>query len=156
MLPAYEKDIDHAGFLKSIDAKSFKRGEAIYLRVCANCHGTKDQVGSMPTSLRFAEGKFKNGADPFRMYQTLTHGYAVMTPQAWMVPEQKYDVIHYIQSEFVAKNKAVTLPKVTPDYLASLPREGKCECHKLSLACLCGHSVHLQAVNITLAPMVQT
>ena len=87
-LPEYEKDIDHAGFLKSIDAKSFKRGEAIYLRVCANCHGTKDQVGSMPTSLRFAEGKFKNGSDPFRMYQTLTHGYAVMTPQAWMVPEQ--------------------------------------------------------------------
>ncbi|NBY03382.1 MAG: heme-binding protein, partial [Planctomycetes bacterium] len=75
-LPEYEKDIDHAGFLQSNDAKSFKRGEAIYLRVCANCHGTKDQVGSMPTSLRFAEGKFKNGSDPFRMYQTLTHGYA--------------------------------------------------------------------------------
>ncbi len=53
------------------------------------------KLGSMPTSLRFAEGKFKNGADPFHMYQTLTHGFGMMTPQTWMVPEQKYDVIHY-------------------------------------------------------------
>ena len=42
----------------------------------------------MPTSLRFAEGKFKNGADPFRLYQTLTHGFGMMTPQTWMVPSR--------------------------------------------------------------------
>lgn len=121
-LPEYEKDIDHAGFLKSIDAKSFKRGEAIYVRVCANCHGTKDQVGSMPTSLRFAEGKFKNGSDPFRMYQTLTHGYAVMTPQAWMVPEQKYDVIHYIREAFLKPYNPEQYAKVDDDYIAALPK----------------------------------
>ena len=65
-------------------------------RVCANCHGTKEQPGSMPTSLRFAEGKFKNGADPFRMYQTLTHGFGMMTPQTWMVPraEVRRDPLH--------------------------------------------------------------
>lgn len=121
-LPEYEKDIDHAGFLKSIDAKSFKRGEAIYLRVCANCHGTKDQAGSMPTSLRFAEGKFKNGSDPFRMYQTLTHGYAVMTPQAWMVPEQKYDVIHYIREAFLKPYNPEQYAKVDDNYLVALPK----------------------------------
>ncbi|MFZ4611446.1 MAG: c-type cytochrome, partial [Gemmataceae bacterium] len=121
-LPEYEKDIDHAGFLKSIDAKCFKRGEAIYLRVCANCHGTKDQVGSMPTSLRFAEGKFKNGSDPFRMYQTLTHGYAVMTPQAWMVPEQKYDVIHYIREAFLKPYNQEQYAKVDDTYIAALPK----------------------------------
>ncbi|MEN9673387.1 MAG: hypothetical protein RL553_1652, partial [Planctomycetota bacterium] len=121
-LPEYEKDIDHAGFLKSTDAKSFKRGEAIYLRVCANCHGTKDQVGSMPTSLRFAEGKFKNGSDPFRMYQTLTHGYAVMTPQAWMVPEQKYDVIHYIREAFLKPYNPEQYAKVDDPYIAALPK----------------------------------
>ncbi len=96
-LPEYERDLDHAGLLRSLDGNSLKRGEAIYTRVCANCHGTKDQPGSMPTSLRFAEGKFKNGADPFQMYQTLTHGYGMMTAQTWMVPQQKYDVIHYIR-----------------------------------------------------------
>ncbi len=54
--------------------------------VCANCHGTLDQPGSLPTSLRFAEGKFKNGSDPLSMYHTLTHGFGLMAPQSWMVP----------------------------------------------------------------------
>lgn len=92
------------------------------MRVCANCHGTKDQVGSMPTSLRFAEGKFKNGSDPFRMYQTLTHGYAVMTPQAWMVPEQKYDVIHYIREAFLKPYNPEQYAKVDDNYIAALPK----------------------------------
>ncbi|NDH06705.1 hypothetical protein EBX93_12420 [bacterium] len=123
-LPEYEKDIDHAGLIKSLDAKSFKRGEAIYSRVCANCHGTKDQVGSMPTSLRFAEGKFKNGADPFQMYQTLTHGYAVMTPQTWMVPEQKYDVIHYIRETYLKPHNPSQYAKVDETYISKLPKGG--------------------------------
>ena len=46
--------------------QSFERGEAIYDRVCINCHGTKDQPGSLPTSLRFASGTFKNGSDPLQ------------------------------------------------------------------------------------------
>ena len=83
--------------IAGLDAASFQRGEKIYDRVCANCHGTKDHAGSLPTSLRFASGAFKNGSDPYRMYQTLTRGFGQMAPQTWMVPEQKYDVIHYIR-----------------------------------------------------------
>ncbi len=78
-LPDYERDLDYAALIRSLDRQSFKRGEAIYVRVCANCHGTREQPGSLPTSLRFAEGKFKNGSDPYRMYQTLTHGFGLMT-----------------------------------------------------------------------------
>jgi putative heme-binding domain-containing protein len=121
-LPAYERDLDHAGFIRSLNEQSFKRGEAIYVRVCANCHGTKDQVGTMPTSLRFAEGKFKNGADPFHMYQTLTHGFAMMTPQTWMVPEQKYDVIHYIREVYLKPLNPEQYAKVDGQYLAGLPK----------------------------------
>jgi len=121
-VPEYEKEIDHAGMLKTLDAKSFKRGEAIYVRVCANCHGTKEMVGSLPTSLRFAEGKFKNGADPFKMYQTLTHGYAIMTPQTWMVPEQKYDVIHYIREAFLKPFNPSQYSLMDLAYLEALPK----------------------------------
>src|SRR4029453_18005781 len=96
-LPDYEKDIDHAGFVAGLNRKSYARGEEIYGRVCANCHGTKDAPGSLPTSLRFASGAFKNGSDPYSLYQTLTRGFAQMAPQTWMVPAQKYDVIHYIR-----------------------------------------------------------
>jgi putative heme-binding domain-containing protein len=121
-LPEYERDLDHAGLLRSLDGKSFQRGEAIYVRVCANCHGTKKQAGSMPTSLRFAEGKFKNGADPFRMYQTLTHGFGMMTPQTWMVPQQKYDVIHYIREAYLKPYNPSQFVKVEDSYLAGLPK----------------------------------
>src|SRR5581483_9897459 len=121
-LPEYEKHLDHAGLIRSLDEKSLRRGEAIYVRVCANCHGTKDQPGSMPTSLRFAEGKFKNGAEPWRMYQTLTHGFGMMTPQTWMVPQQKYDVIHYVRETFLRPYNPSQYARVDEAYLTSLPR----------------------------------
>jgi len=121
-LPAYERDLDHAGLIHSLDTRSFKRGEAIYVRVCANCHGTTEQAGSMPTSLRFAEGKFKNGSDPLRMYQTLTHGWGMMTPQPWMVPQQKYDVIHFIREAYLKPHNPGQYGKVDDAYLAGLPK----------------------------------
>jgi putative heme-binding domain-containing protein len=121
-LPAYERDLDHAGLLRALDRRSARRGEAIYQRVCANCHGTREQPGSMPTSLRFSEGKFKNGADPYRMYQTLTHGFAMMTPQAWMVPRQKYDVIHYIREAYLKPHNPTQYVRVDDAYLAGLPK----------------------------------
>jgi putative heme-binding domain-containing protein len=120
-LPAYESDIDHAGMIRSWDARSLVRGEAIYRRVCANCHGTLDHLGSMPTSLRFAEGRFKNGSDPLHMYQTLTHGFGMMTPQSWMVPEQKYDVIHFIRETYLKARNPSQYTNVDTAYLAELP-----------------------------------
>ncbi len=80
----------------------------------ASSAAIKSMSGSAPTvtapriaparcrsSLRFASGVFKNGSDPYRMYQTLTLGFGQMPPQTWMVPVQKYDVIHYIREEYL-------------------------------------------------------
>ncbi len=120
-LPEYESDIDHAGMIRALNQESLDRGREVYLRYCARCHGTKEQEGTMPSALRFAEGKFKNGTDPHSMYQTLTHGYGLMVPQRWMVPKQKYDVIHYIQSEFVDKWNPGQRHQLTDEYLTQLP-----------------------------------
>ena len=118
----YEKTIDHAGMISSLDGNSFKRGEAIYSRLCINCHGTKDQPGSLPTSLRFASGKFKNGKDPYAMYQTLTRGFGMMLPQAWMVPQQKYDVIHYVRKAYLKRHNPSQHFDINDDYLSQLPK----------------------------------
>ena len=120
-LPEYEAKIDHAGMISSLSNDNFKRGEAIYNRLCINCHGTHDKPGSLPTSLRFASGKFKNGNDPFTMYQTLTRGFGLMVQQAWMVPEQKYDVIHYIREVYLKSHNPSQYFRVTPEYLKRLP-----------------------------------
>ena len=121
-LAKYEKHIDHAGMLRDLDHDAFQRGRKIYNRLCINCHGTHDRPGSLPTSLRFASGKFKNGHDPFTMYQTLTRGFGMMVPQTWMVPQQKYDVIHYVREAYLRDHNPSQYATVGGNYLASLPR----------------------------------
>jgi putative heme-binding domain-containing protein len=120
-VPEYEQRIDHADLIADWNGESFQRGEAIYQRVCVNCHGTLDRPGSLPTSLRFAEGKFKNGSDPLSMYRTLTHGFGLMAPQAWMVPSQKYDVIHYIRESYLKARNPSQYVAVDGAYLKTLP-----------------------------------
>ena len=120
-LPEYEKQIDHAGMITALDDDSFDRGKAVYDRLCVNCHGTVTKPGSLPTSLRFGDGKFKSGADPFTMYQTLTRGFGMMQPQTWMVPQQKYDVVHYIREAYLKPHNPSQHFEVTAEWLASLP-----------------------------------
>ncbi len=120
-LPEYESQIDHAALINALDAGAFKRGEAVYARLCVNCHGTPDRVGTLPTSRRFATEPLKNGSDPFAMYQTLTRGFGMMVPQHWMVPKQKYDVIHYLREEYLKKRNPSQYFEVTDAYLANLP-----------------------------------
>ena len=120
-VPEYEKHLDHAGFVRSLDENAFRRGEAIYQRLCINCHGTHDQPGSLPTSLRFSSGKFKNGSDPYRIYQTLTNGFGLMAAQHWMVPEQKYDVIHFIREAYLKRHNSSQYVPIDDTYLAGLP-----------------------------------
>ncbi len=120
-LPEYESRVDHRSLLDGLDRDAFERGSEIYRIRCASCHGTKEKEGSMPTSLRFASGKFKNGGDPYSMYQTLTHGYGMMNAQRWMVPRQKYDVIHFIREHFVKPENPSQFVAVDTKYLAGLP-----------------------------------
>lgn len=120
-LPEYESRVDHAGLIAALDEQSLERGRAIYDRTCANCHGAHDREGSLPTSLKFASGKFKNGYDPFRLYQTLTHGFGFMPAQTWMVPSQKYDVIHYLREAYLKPRNPTQYAAIDAAYLASLP-----------------------------------
>ncbi len=121
-LPEYESDLDHAGLISDWNHESFKRGEAIYQRVCANCHGTHQRSGSLPTAPRFASGKLKNGSDPHSIYRTLTHGYGMMVPQRWMVPQQKYDVIHYIREAYLKSHNPSYYASLDDRYLEGLPQ----------------------------------
>lgn len=120
-LPAYERNLDHAALIRDWDRAAFRRGKAIYDRLCVNCHGTHDQPGSLPTSPRFATARLKNGSDPLSMYRTLTLGFGMMAPQSWMVPRQKYDVIHYIREAYLRANREQPFTPISDDYLAGLP-----------------------------------
>src|SRR5439155_18373657 len=121
-LPAYEAELDHAGLIAGLDASALRRGEALYQRLCASCHGTRDEPGSMPTAARFADIKFKNGSDPFGIYQTLTRGYGMMAAQSALVPRQKYDVIHYVRETYLKSSNPTQYTIADAAYLAKLPK----------------------------------
>lgn len=113
---------DHRETVGAWDKNSLKRGQEIYNQLCITCHGTDQKEGSIPIALKFHEGKFKNGHDPFRMYQTLTKGYGMMMPMSQFSTRQKYDVIHYIREEYLKKHNPTELSKIDKSYLANLPR----------------------------------
>ena len=78
-LPDYESKIDHAGMIAGLGPESLKRGEAIYNRVCVNCHGTKDKPGSLPTSLAVRLGPVQERQRPL---QPLSHAHPRLRPDA--------------------------------------------------------------------------
>lgn len=121
-LAASEKNIDHAGILGNSDREGFKRGERIYSANCINCHGNQEVEGSIPLAAKFWETPFKAGSDAYSMYQTISRGFGTMPPQPVLTPQEKYDVISYIQHSFVKQNPNEMLVPNTPGYLAGLPK----------------------------------
>ena len=64
----------------------------------------------------------KSGGDPYRMYRTLTDGFGQMAAQTWMVPRQKYDVIHYIREAYLKPHNPSWYTRVDRAYLDQLPK----------------------------------
>lgn len=117
-----EANINHSGFIDDFNLDGYERGEFIYNSNCITCHGNEDFEGSIPMSRKFWSQPFKAGYDPFSIYQTLTKGYGSMPAQMTLTPQQKYDVIVYIREKFIKRSNEDQYFKVTPGYLASLPK----------------------------------
>ena len=113
----------HKSLVEKWDDYAFKRGQKLYAARCVSCHGTKEKVGALPQAMRFSQGRFKNGKDPYSMYQTIRKGYNILMPaHPDLSHEQIYDVIHYIREQYLTDNKNEFF-KITPDYLNTLPKE---------------------------------
>lgn len=121
-LPAYEVDIDHAALIEQSDRAIFRQGQEIYQTICHNCHGDLALPGSIPNSLRFGEGVFQRGNDPYSMYETITRGWRQMAPQVQLVPSEKYAVINYIREHFLKGHNPDQYFEVTEAYLDGLPK----------------------------------
>ncbi len=121
-LPAYELELDHAHYLQNWSKEFYHKGLVTYRTVCFNCHGDKDQPGSIPNSTKFWQDSFKYGSDPYSMYQTLTQGVGLMAPQVNLSPQEKYGVIHFIREEFMRDHNPNQFKKIDSLYLGSLPR----------------------------------
>ena len=121
-LPEYEQRIDHARLIGAESNEFYHKGQIVYRNVCFNCHGNKDQEGSMPNSLKFWSDSLKHGADPYSMYETLTRGFGLMAPQSQLTPQEKYEVINFIRYKFMKDDNPNQFFEVDSTYLASLPK----------------------------------
>ena len=121
LLADYEKRIDHKKYLIEPGEEAFELGEQIYNRNCFNCHGNPEQVGSIPNAFKFWKDNFKNGNDPYQIYQTISRGYGMMPPQTTLVPEEKYAVIQYIREALVKDENPSQYFEIDSSYVASLP-----------------------------------
>lgn len=121
-LPSYESEIDHARLIQDDKLTSFNMGQKIYQQVCHNCHGDINLPGSIPSSLRFAEGVFQHGNDPYTMYQSITRGWRLMVPQTELTPREKYSVIRYIRAHFIEERNPDQYFNITDEYLSGLPK----------------------------------
>ncbi len=114
--------VDHAEMISNWSEDSLHEGRKIYQMLCVTCHGDREQEGSIPMAMKFHSGVFKNGSDPYRIYQTLDKGYGMMVAQPQYSPQQKYALIHYIREEFLRSDNREQCFEITDEYLASLPK----------------------------------
>lgn len=113
----------HAELIQNWNAESLARGEKLYHSICVTCHGTPEKTGSIPTSRPFWKEPFKNGSDPLSIYKTIGTGLGQMPAWPWLEPQMRYDIIQYIREAFLKPyNQSAYFP-ITPEYLASLPKE---------------------------------
>lgn len=121
-LPEYERRLDHARLLSNWSKEFYHKGMVTYRTACFSCHGNLEQPGSIPDSRQFWQEKFKNGSDPYAIYQTLTRGFGLMPPQVRLTPREKYEVIHFIREEFIKEHNPEQYFEMTEEWIESLPK----------------------------------
>jgi putative heme-binding domain-containing protein len=115
------ENLDHAGIISKLARKDFAAGELIYHGYCFNCHGSDGNTPSLPTARAFGTQTLKFGADPYRMFLTLSKGNGLMAPMNHLTPYERYQVVHYIREQFVKPGKLDDV-KVDRTYLEGLPK----------------------------------
>jgi putative heme-binding domain-containing protein len=114
-------NLDHAGILKKLKQKDFEAGQAIYHGYCVECHGPDGNRPTLATARAFGTQKLKFGADPYKMFMTLTRGNGLMGPTSHLSPLERYQVVHYIREHFM-KPTNPEYSVIDSRYLASLPK----------------------------------
>lgn len=98
-------------------------GRQLYELNCIACH-SKDGMSPPPNPLArsFTQQPMGNGADPYRMFETLTYGYRNMMAAPQLNPTERYKVIHYIREKLIRPNAPGLYTQLPDDYTDIMPK----------------------------------
>jgi len=145
--PKAAAPVDHAALISDRSQAVLDRGQQVYLKNCASCHGSdgdKNMTGSSPAprNLRKEPYKAEWGGGPYGFFLTLTKGWGQGMPGfATLEAKDRYAVIHFVRETWqkgqpnyaaedlpavasqIPKPGAVSEgPKVPPDQVGQNPR----------------------------------
>ena len=114
------QDLDHAAILSSMNRDDLKAGRDIFEGFCVHCHGADGNTPTLPTARAFGTQTFKFGADPYKMFLTVSRGAGLMAPLSHLSPKERYQVVYYVR-EAIMKDRNPEYVAIDETYLAGLP-----------------------------------
>ncbi len=116
---------DHAALIADNGQAVLDKGELLYGKNCASCHGAHGDTNpnnTVPAPRNFKTEAFKNplGGGPYGFYAVLTNGYGASMPAFKNLdPAERYAVVHFVRETmmkanptFVAKDSAAVVAKI--------------------------------------------
>ncbi len=123
------KPIDHPALIADRSQAVLDRGQQVYLKNCASCHGPngdQNMTGSNPAPRNFhTEGYHADwGGGPYGFYLTLTKGYGQGMPGfANLEASDRYAVTHFVREAW-QKGQPVYVEDDKPAIKAQIPQPG--------------------------------
>ena len=117
---------NHAALMADNGQPVLDKGELLYGKNCASCHGAKGDTNpnnTVPAPRNFRTEPLKStlGNGPYAFYKVLSEGYGASMPAFKnLTPEERYAVVHFVRETMIkpanpayaAKDSAATQAKI--------------------------------------------
>lgn len=123
------KPVDHPALIADRSQAVLDRGQQLYLRNCASCHGPngdQNMTGTNPAPRNFhtEPAKAEWGGGPYGWYLTLTKGWGQGMPGfANLEASDRYAIAHFVRESW-QKGKPTWVEDDAPAIKAQIPQPG--------------------------------
>lgn len=123
------KPVDHKALIADRSQAVLDRGQQLYSKNCASCHGPngdQNMTGSSPAPRNFHTEPFKAdwGGGPYGFYQTLSKGWGQGMPAfANLEAADRYAIAHFVRETWV-KGRECYVADDAPAIAAQIPQPG--------------------------------
>ncbi len=113
--------VDHVALIADRSPAVIQRGEEVYAKNCASCHGGDGGGTADARNRRFTSEPFKapHGGGPYGFYLTLSEGWGSMPAMRGLSIEDRYAVAHFVRESIVKPRHAEAYVAADPPGVAA-------------------------------------